>query len=93
MKFNMKKILLILVVVVIAGALVLWWQQSHKIVTGPTPEETARALDRLSGPAYEEQPLTPKQKQAINGLSAQQEQKSEAEIKAEEEALRLLQGN
>lgn len=89
----MKKILLILVVVVIAGALVLWWKQSHTIVTGPTPEETARALERLSGPTYEEQQLTQKQKQAIKELSAKQEQKSEAEIKAEEEALRLLQGN
>lgn len=89
----MKKTLLILVVIVALGALVIWWRETHnKVTTGPTAEETARALDRLSGPTYKEQPLTPQQKQAIQGLSAQEVQKSAAQIKAEEEALRLLQG-
>ncbi len=92
MKFNMKKVLLILLVLLVVGGAVYWWMQTQKKPTGPTSEETARALDRLSGKTYEEQPLTPAQKQAIDGLSAQQEQKSAAEIKAEEDALKLLQG-
>ena len=88
----MKKIILIIVVLAAVVLLVLWKVSQDNVRQESTSVETARALDRLAAPTPEEKPLTPEQQEAIQGLSAPQTQKSEAQMKQEAEALRLLEG-
>lgn len=88
----MKKNIVISVVVVAVILLVLWKVTQDNGRQDLSQDETVRALERLSAPTPEEEPLTTEQEKALQGLSAPQSQKSEAQMRQEEEALRLLEG-
>ncbi len=87
----MKKNIILVIVLVAAILLVLWKVSLDNGKQDLSQDETVRALERLAG--SEEQPLTLEQEQALRGLSGTESQKSEAQMKQEEEALRLLQAN
>lgn len=88
----MKKIILIIVVLAAVVLLVLWKVSQDNVKQESTSVETTRALERLAAPTPEEKPLTPEQEQALQGLSGTESQKSEVQMRQEEEVLRLLEG-